>query len=212
MRATRRNGVLVAIEGIDAAGKRTQTSLLVAWLRRMGVSSAALSFPDYSTNIGKEILGFLHGGKRYPAEVRHILFAANKWERRTKIDSLLARRAVTVVNRYTPSNLAYGMANGLGLPWLMNLEYGLPKADLVIILDAPPTELYNRRSSRKDRYEMSARVQESSREAYVKLARRFGWKVVDASLDVQGTHRQVVSAVTKTLSRRGFLRRRGAAP
>ena len=204
-----RRGFLVGMEGIDAAGKRTQTSLLVAWLRREGVSTATASFPDYSTSIGKEIRGFLRGRKRYSAEVRHMLFAANRWENRDRIESMLAGSKVTVVNRYTASNLAYGMANGLDLKWLLGLEAGLPGADLTLVLDASPTDLYNRRSSRKDNYERSARMQEKAREAYRKLARRFGWVVIDSSLSVQSTHGLVASAVAKALPSRGLPVRRG---
>ncbi len=157
------------------------------------------SFPDYSTNIGKEIRGFLRGGKDYPAEVRHILFAANRWENKSKVQSMLAKHRAVLVNRYTESNFAYGIANGLRLEWLINLETGMPKTDLVLVLDAPPSILSNRRASTKDRYELSADVQKKAREAYEGLARRFGWKMIDASQNVQRTHALVTSAVSKLL-------------
>lgn len=194
-----RRGVLIGIEGIDAAGKRTQTSLLAGWLREKGVDAVMASFPDYSTNIGKEIRGFLRGGKDYPAEVRHILFAANRWENKSKVQSMLAKHRAVLVNRYTESNFAYGIANGLRLEWLINLETGMPKTDLVLVLDAPPSILSNRRASTKDRYELSADVQKKAREAYEGLARRFGWKMIDASQNVQRTHALVTSAVSKLL-------------
>ena len=41
-----------------------------------------------------------------------------------------------IVNRYTESNLAYGIANGLASGWLAGLEKGLPAANLVMVLDA----------------------------------------------------------------------------
>ncbi|MDV3244624.1 MAG: dTMP kinase [Nitrososphaerales archaeon] len=194
-----RKGVLIGIEGIDAAGKRTQTYLLAGWLREKGVDACTASFPDYSTSIGREIRGFLRGGKDYPAEVRHILFAANRWENKSKVQSMLAKHRAVLVNRYTESNFAYGIANGLRLEWLMNLETGMPKTNLVLVLDAPPSILSNRRASTKDRYELSADVQEKAREAYEGLARRFGWKMIDASQNVQRTHALVTSAVSKLL-------------
>ena len=39
------------------------------------------------------------------------------------------------MNRYYHSNLVYGLANGMKEKWLDNLDVGLPKADLVILLD-----------------------------------------------------------------------------
>jgi dTMP kinase len=39
------------------------------------------------------------------------------------------------MNRYYQSNLIYGLVNGLPPEWLEHLDAGLPKADLVIVLD-----------------------------------------------------------------------------
>ena len=50
---SRKRGVFVAIEGIDAVGKKTQTSALKSWLRSVGLSVRNISFPVYGTNIGK---------------------------------------------------------------------------------------------------------------------------------------------------------------
>lgn len=192
-------GTIIGIEGIDATGKRTQTSLLAGWLREKGVDAGIASFPDYSTSIGREIQGFLRGGRDYPAEVRHILFAANRWENNDKLQTMLAKHRTVLVNRYTESNLAYGIANGLRLDWLLNLEAGLPKTDLVLVLDAPPSILYGRRGSAKDRYERSTDVQAKARDAYEELAGRFGWRMIDASKSIQAIHRLVASAVSGLL-------------
>lgn len=200
MKKIPKKGLLIGIEGIDAAGKRTQTSLLVRWLRDKGLSVAATSFPDYSTTVGKEIRRFLYDPKTYSKEAGHMLYAVNRWQDKSKLESLLAKADVTVVDRYTESNLAYGVANGLPLDWLSNLEAGLPKADLVLVLDAPPHELYGRRLSGKDEYERSLAIQAKTREAYKALAAKFGWKMIDASGSIQGVHSLVTAAVGKLLS------------
>jgi len=197
-----KEGLLIGVEGIDAAGKRTQTSLLAAWLRKKGISARTDSFPDYDTTIGKEIKAFLRGRRKYPPEVRHMLFAANRWENKGRVESTLKKFQVMIVNRYTESNFAYGIANGLNLDWLANLEVGLPKTDLVIILDAPPFVLHQRKNSTKDRYERSIRIQEKARKAYEELAPRFGWKIVDASKSIESTHRLVAAEVSQLISRR----------
>ena len=94
-------GFLVGIEGIDAVGKRTQTSMLVSRLRSNGVAVATISFPDYGTKIGSEIRNFLSGRTSYPPEVRHMLFAANRYERKTSLQTALATNEIVIVNRYT---------------------------------------------------------------------------------------------------------------
>jgi dTMP kinase len=195
-----KKGLLIGIEGIDAAGKRTQTSLLVSWLREKGLSVAAASFPDYSTTVGKEIRRFLYDPRTYPKEAGHMLYAVNRWEDKSKLESLLAKADVTVVDRYTESNLAYGVANSLPLDWLSNLEAGLPKPDLVLVLDAPPHALYGRRLSGKDSYERSLAIQAKTREVYKELAAKFGWKMIDASGGVQAVHSLVTAVVGELLS------------
>lgn len=192
-------GLLIGIEGIDAVGKRTQTLILSSWLRSKGHTTRTVSFPDYGTPLGREIKRFLLGTKDYPPEVRHMLFAANRWEKKDELKSILAGTDIVIVNRYSESNLAYGIANGLKLEWLVNLETGLPKPDTVIVLDAPPAALNSRRGPDKDEYERNTGLQERTREAYLELAGDFGWKVVKATGGIDATSQALIRAVSDSL-------------
>lgn len=195
----RARGVFIAIEGIDAVGKRTQTSILKSWLGSRGLSIHTLSFPAYETTIGREIRKFLAGSVSYPPEARAMLYAANRWEKKAEIEDILSKTDAVIVNRYSGSNLAYGVSSGLGLEWLMNLEAGLPEPDLTIVLDGSPVELVSRRGSNKDSYERNIDLQERARNAYLKLAGKFGWTVVDADRGINETSRTLISAVSKML-------------
>ena len=192
-------GIFIAIEGIDAAGKRTQSSILRAWLNSKGLTTRALSFPAYETIIGKEIRKFLEGSVDYPQQVRAMLYAANRWEKKAELESIISKTDVTIVDRYSGSNLAYGVSNGLELEWLRHLEEGLPEPDLVLLLDASPTKLVPRRGDRKDSYERNISLQEKAREAYLGLAKRFGWSIVDANGSIEETSRGIISAVSRSL-------------
>ncbi len=191
---------MIGIEGIDAAGKRTQSSLLRSWLRKKGIQTKTLSFPDYKTHLGVELKRFLSGERSYSPRVRHMLFAANRWEKREAIENYLSHGKTVIVDRYTESNLVYGVANGLPLDWLISLEKGLPRTSLVIVLDAPATKIFNRRTHRKDRYEEDLTLQERARKVYLELARRFGWVVINGGEESQTVHRSVVKAVSERLS------------
>jgi len=193
-------GFIIGIEGIDAAGKRTQSSLLRSWLIRRGIRTEILSFPDYNTHLGMELKKFLAGERDYSPQLSHILFAANRWEKRETIENYLSNGKVVIVDRYTESNLVYGVANGLPLDWLINLEEGLPKASLVLVLDAPTGKLFDRRGHLKDRYEGDLTLQERARKTYLELAARFGWVVLNADEGSQSIHLSIVKAVTQYLS------------
>ena len=58
-----------------------------------------------------------------------------------------------MMNSYYHSNLVYGIANGLKEKWLQKLETGLPKADLVIVLDTSQSDSFSRKKSRRDKFE-----------------------------------------------------------
>lgn len=195
-------GYIIAVEGIDAVGKNIHSLLLSKWLRRNGGVTTLLSFPDYDTPIGKEIRSFLSGRRTYSAELQHLLFAANRWEKLEEIKSHLRAGRIVIANRYTESNLAYGRANGLDAVWLANLEKGLPTADLVIVLDAPPRSLSSRRAgSSKDVYEKSSALQDKAQKAYRELARDRGWILIDARGPVADVQTAVVKAVREALMR-----------
>jgi dTMP kinase len=192
----------VGIEGIDAAGKRTQTALLARALRASGLGVGILAFPDYSTPVGKEIETFLSGRRDYTPRVRHILFAANRWEKHDEIERQLSSNDVLIVDRYSESNLAYGVASGLPLKWLVNLEEGLPKTDIVFVLDASPSSLFGRRKGR-DRYESDVSLQQKARESYLSLAKQFGWRVINASQSIDKTHNLLLGTLTSLLRAKG---------
>jgi len=195
-------GYIISIEGIDAVGKNTHSLLLSKWLRRKGVDTIHMSFPDYDTPIGKEIKSFLSGRRAYPTELQHLLFAANRWEKLEDIKSCLRAGEAIVVNRYTESNLAYGKANGLDTDWLAGLENGLPRADLVIVLDASPRSLSSRRpGNSKDVYEKSSALQGKAQKAYRELARKHGWSLIDAAGPVKDVQASVVKTVREALER-----------
>ncbi|MDG7011638.1 MAG: dTMP kinase [Nitrososphaerota archaeon] len=200
---SRPGATFVAVEGVDAVGKRTQTSLLKAWLEARGLSVSALSFPAYETPIGKQIRDFLDGKISYPPQVRAMLYAANRWEKKGELEATLSKTDVTIVDRYTGSNLAYGVSSGLALEWLRALDSGLPEPDLTLILDAPLTKTMPRRGGMKDSYEEDANLQETARRTYLELAKRFGWTVVDAGVGIEEVGGSIRSAVSKALGARG---------
>ena len=145
--------MIIVFEGGDQAGKKTQSALLEKKLKSAKIKTTLFSFPDYSTPIGKEINKYLHGKRKFPPQVIHCLLAANRWEKLDEIKKAQQKNSIVIMNRYRESNLVYGLANGLKLDWLENLDYGLPKSDLVIVLDVPQTESFSRKRSNRDRFE-----------------------------------------------------------
>jgi len=190
--------LIIAIEGLDQAGKKTQTEMLVKALRRSKIKTAVFSFPDYSTTIGKEIKRYLYGKRKFPPEIIHYLYAANRHEKLDEIKKASSKNSVLVMNRYYHSNLVYGIANGLKEKWLQKLEEGLPKADLVIVLDASQNDSFSRKKSKRDRFEKNKNFLKKISRIYRRLAKKHRWKMVSPGTK-QNTHREIMKIISKKI-------------
>ena len=179
----KKRGLLIAIEGIDQAGKRTQASLLAKKIRNLGLPVSVWSFPDYTTPLGRQLKAYLAGKIQLDLHSIHLLYAANKWELSGELANRIRRGGVVIVNRYSPSNLAYGIAHGLSRAWLNSLEEGLPKPDVVVVLDVSPRTSFNRKIRERDLHESDLAYLKSVRRAYLRLARKYRWKIVDGQYD-----------------------------
>ena len=146
-------GFLIAFEGLDQSGKQTQAETLNAALTSAGRSCELLSFPDYQTAIGGEIHRALHGERDYPADVMQLLYVANRYETRKRIDSWLSEGRVILCDRYTASSIAYGEAQGLDRAMARGHPALSAGADLTILLDIPPEVAVQRKRADRDRYE-----------------------------------------------------------
>jgi len=193
--------MIIVIEGFDQAGKKTQSRLLATFLKEKKIKSKIFSFPDYDTPIGKEIRHYLHGNRKFPAQVIHCLLAANRWEKSSEIKKTLSENYIVIMNRYYQSNLVYGTVNGLHMTWLKNLDKGIPKEDLVILLDVHPTDSFLRKKQSRDKFEKNKVFAKKITQTYRKLAKKFGWRVVNASRDKQEIHNDIKKIIIKYIEK-----------
>ena len=131
------------------------------------------------------------GRRRYPFEAVHMLYSLNRWENRDLISRKLGESDVLVVDRYTGSNLAYGMARGLDPKWLAGLDRGLPVPDTVIVLDVPVPASFRRKESNRDVHESSRALLVRVRRSYLSLAKRFHWQIVKGTGPAEKVHTEI---------------------
>ncbi|KAH0984599.1 hypothetical protein GBA52_011776 [Prunus armeniaca] len=126
-------GALVVLEGLDRCGKTTQSTRLVANLERLGHSAELWRFPDRTTSVGQMISSYLSNKSQLDDHTIHLLFSANRWEKRL---------------------LVYGHPKQLFLQVLVLApEIGLLAPDLVVYLDIPPEKAAERGGYGGERYE-----------------------------------------------------------
>ena len=187
-------GKIIVFEGIDKAGKTTQAKLLE---KKLGNKCVRIDFPDYTTPIGKEIKQFLDGKRNYPDEVKMMLLSANRWEKKGEIEKMVGKGITVIMNRYYQSNLVYGISKGLKLDWLLSLDKGLPKADVVIVIDIRSKTLVSRSKNIVDTFEKDLELIRRVKKNYRILANKFNWRTVEGEASVDEVHSQVLRIVRK---------------
>ena len=217
-------GKLIAIEGIDGSGKRTQLDLLAQALEARGHAAFRVSFPRYGSFFG-ELAGRYLDGEFGPLNVLDprlsaLLYAGDRFEAKPEIEAALAAGKMVLADRYIGSNLAHQSARVPSekreefLSWLKRLEYGLytlPVEDLVVYLCVPVAEahrLVGLKSARaytslkRDIHEADTTHLEQTATIYDRLAIEANWARIDCSNAVSGIllspeeiHRAVLQAV-----------------
>ncbi|EFC83685.1 dTMP kinase [Parafrankia sp. EUN1f] len=144
--------MIVAIEGVDGAGKHTLTSRLVEALTAAGRTAATFSFPRYTAGpLGTAVRAMLDGDERLAgvagsARATALLFALDRANALPELAARAAEHDVLLVDRYLASNAAYGAARLPAderpdfLAWIAELELTalrLPRPDLQVLLDVP---------------------------------------------------------------------------
>ncbi len=191
--------MIIVIDGGDQAAKLTQSTLLEKALKKRKIKTKVFHFPDYKTPIGKEIKKYLDGKRKFPPQVIHCLLAANRWEKLNEILAAQEKNSVLIMNRYYHSNLVYGIVNGMKQKWLENLDAGLPKADLVILLDVTQKESFRRQKTHRDKFEKNEEFLRKISKIYLITAKKKHWKIIDASKSKQEIHEEILKRFSKKI-------------
>ena len=192
-------GLLIAFEGLDQSGKQTQAETLRADMRARGRTCDLLSFPAYETAIGREIEAALHGAREYGADVMQLLYVANRFEYKPRIEAALAGGTVVVCDRYLASSIAYGEAHGLDPAWLGEMQKYLPAPDLTILLDIAPETAARRKAENRDKYERDLALLARVRDSYRRQAAGGQWLRLDGERERALVSADVIAAVASRL-------------
>jgi dTMP kinase len=193
------SGLLIAFEGLDQSGKQTQAERLKAAVEARGRTAVLLDFPSYDTPIGKEIGAGLQGQRDYGADTMQLLYISNRYEKKPRIERLLAEGAVVICDRYLASSIAYGEAQGLDGAWLREVQRYLPPPDLTILLDIAPETAAGRKTANRDKYERDLALLSRVRESYRRQAEAAGWLRLDGERPKEAVAADVFTAVAGRL-------------
>ncbi|XP_046418404.1 thymidylate kinase [Neodiprion fabricii] len=189
---TTKRGALLVLEGCDRAGKSTQVQKLVTELNARGISAEVRRFPDRTTEVGKIIDKYLSRVVDLPPETVHLLFSSNRWEKYTEMRKTILSGTTLVVDRYAASGAAYTAATtGKDLSWCKEPDRGLPKPDLVALLEISDDVQASRANWGSERFERSE-LQQKVRSSLHQLMDE-SWVTVDANDDIDKVHAKLLA-------------------
>lgn len=148
----KKKGKLIVIDGTDGSGKSTQVKLLEERLKKEGYKVKVADFPEYYDNFFGAFIGHCLSEQYYNflnvhPKIASVLYAADRWESKEKIEKWLADGYVVLSNRYVSANqihqggkIANPAKRKKFIQWLDEMEYGtfkIPKPDLTLYLSLP---------------------------------------------------------------------------
>ncbi len=227
-----KRGKLIVIDGTDGSGKATQVKLLVQSLRKEGWRVKVLDFPDYYSNFFGKFIGHCLSEQYYNfvrvhPKIASVLYAADRFESKSKIDKWLKEGNMVIANRYASANQIHQggkIANTKKredfIKWLAEMEYKvfkIPKPDAVFYLSLPmkvisklikernKNSVRNYLGNKKDLVEKDKNYMENSHKSALWLSRtQKNWIKVDCMKDDalntrENIHQEIYEKVKKII-------------
>jgi len=220
-------GKLIVFEGTDGSGKSTQFDLLTKRLEREGQAFRRLRFPRYDQESSALIRMYLGG--QFGSDPNAVnAYAASTFYAVDRYASYLQdwkddykAGMLFLADRYTTSNAVHqggkmdAEARAAYYDWLYDLEFGkmgLPKPDLVILMDMPielTRQLMRKRESdtntTADIHEQDLEYLAHCRDSALEAAKHYGWTVVSGAKNgelrtIEEIHEEVYRIVETCLN------------
>ena len=223
---------LVAIEGTDGSGKKTQVKKLYDYLKKKGHECLIVSFPNYdslSSGPVRMYLGGEFGGNAdcFDAHQASVMYAVDRMCTMKQLLAGLEQDTILIFDRYTQSNMIHQAGKIRDeheidefLEWLENLEFGLlklPRPDKIVFLDVPVELSFKITTAREqmkigeawsfDIHERDKRHLVDSYLAGKYVADKQGWEVINCVSggelkSIDEIHELIVKAVKPVLRKK----------
>lgn len=150
--AKKSKGKFIVIDGTDGSGKATQVKLLAKRLKKEGEKVQIADFPEYYSNFFGKFIGHCLSEQYYNwlkvhPKIASVVYAADRFESKEKIEAWLAKGYVVIANRYVSANQIHqggkiksAKKREAFIKWLDEMEYGvfkIPRPDITLYLSLP---------------------------------------------------------------------------
>jgi len=190
--------MLIAVEGIDGAGKTTIANHLCDLLSKKGYKCIVLKEPSESI-YGKMIKSLKN--RPDPETEMELFLKDREIDVKDRILPALEEGKIVIMDRYYYSNIAYQSARGLNADRIRELNERIaPKPNLVILLDLSPSKALERLKNREKLSIFEEKdYLEKVRQKFLEIADE-RTVIINAERDLEVVKREAEKAVIRLLT------------
>jgi len=182
---------------LDGAGISTQALYLENHLSKLGYRTLLTKEPTTGL-IGGLIRSALKDDWRTSYLSLQLLFSADRAKHLAEeIEPALKSGKIVICDRYMFSTLAYGFASGINFEWLYSINKTFRMPDMTLFIDVSPDISVNRIAKGREKRELFEKREmlNKVRRAYLNLAKKFKFKIVNGENGVDETSKMVAEVV-----------------
>lgn len=202
----RKKGFLIAVEGIDGAGKRTLCSFIKKFLEIQRFEVTQFTYPDYSSKWGKIIEDYLQNKIELNINEQFFVYFIDILKDQDKVRELLEENKIIISDRYFSSTIAFQCAKGFSYQKAISIieVMDVIEPDLTLFIQIPPQLALKRKFEQKkslDRHEKNIELLKDVDYMYEKmlsggtLSKR--WIKIDGSRDLEKVEKDILNVLEK---------------
>jgi len=192
-------GKFIVIYGINNIGKTTQAKLLTSQLKKKGIKAEYIKYPIYAEEpAGKLIDEYLRKGNPHDFSPREfqMLHFIDRMKFEPNLKEKLSKGINIIAEDYFGTAVAWGLATGVEEKLLNYLYEFILKEDLAILLDG---KIFKRNIEKNNKHEINKKLAIRARKAHLSVAKKYGWKKINANGSREGVNNVVSRRVFAAL-------------
>jgi len=196
-----KKGKFIVVYGMNNLGKTTVVKSLIEFLKLKNKNAVYLKYPIYDLEpTGVRINRYLREGNLEnltPVTVQQI-YSDNRRDFEPELIKMIDDSKWIIAEDYLGTGIAWGMIGGATVEEVEKINEGLLEADLSILLDG---ERFLSGIEAGHKHEGASELWPKGRQIHFDLAKRYGWKIVNANQ----TREKVLNDVIDVLKKEEYL-------
>ncbi len=199
MANTSHRGKLIALEGIDNAGKTSHITELRRKLEERGIKCQTTK--ELTSDIGQLTLRYLKAGG-FSSHLKTLMFAADRQERvEREVEPALEDGQVVLADRWILSAMVYRAVEGFDTEYVMAVNSRTLEPDFMFLIDIPVEESIDREAKSDKFNPYNAEFLANARQRYLEIAGRFpNVEIIDGTLPFEDINEYLLRKIESLMS------------